>query len=108
MYNLIISPSVYYQSTAPNFQIMVANGQLGTQTSTVELKFEVGDIFFHGIKIVKEKLTSPLLGLSFLQQNNTILDMRQGVLKFPFSLCSYKRWTTSTPTSWNPIALGRM
>ena len=31
-----------------------------------------------------EKLTSPLIGLSFLQQNNTILDMRQGVLNFPF------------------------
>ena len=31
-----------------------------------------------------EKLTSPLIGLSFLQRNNTILDMRQGVLIFPF------------------------
>ena len=31
-----------------------------------------------------EKLTSPLIGLSFLQRNNTILDMRQGVLNFPF------------------------
>ena len=32
-----------------------------------------------------EKLTSPLIGLSFLQQNNTILDMRQGLQSFPFS-----------------------
>ena len=31
-----------------------------------------------------EQLTSPLIGLSFLRRNNTILDMRQGVLKFPF------------------------
>ena len=31
-----------------------------------------------------EKLTSPLIGLSFLQRNNTILDMRQGILNFPF------------------------
>ena len=31
-----------------------------------------------------EKLTSPLIGVSFLQQNNTILDIRQGVLNFPF------------------------
>ena len=52
--------------------------------STVELKFEVGDIEFHEIFIVMEKLTSPLIGLSFLQRNNTILDMRQGVLNFPF------------------------
>ena len=31
-----------------------------------------------------EKLTSPLIGLSFLQRNNSILDMRQGVLIFLF------------------------
>ena len=63
---------------------MVANGQLETPKSTVELKFEVGDIDFHEIFIVMEKLTSPLIGLSFLQRNNTILDMRQGILNFPF------------------------
>ena len=48
------------------------------------MKFEVGDIEFHEIFIVMEKLTSPLIGLSFLQRNNIILDMRQGVLNFPF------------------------
>ena len=48
------------------------------------MKFEVRDIEFHEIFIVMEKLTSPLIGLSFLQRNNTILDMRQGVLNFPF------------------------
>ena len=31
-----------------------------------------------------EKLTSLRIGLSFLQRNNTILDMRQGVLNFSF------------------------
>ena len=64
---------------------MVANGQLETPKSTVELKFEVGDIEFHEIFIVMEKLTSPLIGLSFLQRNNTILDM-PGSLKFPIFL----------------------
>ena len=63
---------------------MVANGQLETPKGTVELKFGVGDIEFHEIFIVMEKLTSPLIGLSFLQRNNTILDIRQGVLNFPF------------------------
>ena len=63
---------------------MVANGQLETPKSTVELKFEVANIDFHEIFIVMEKLTSPVIGLSFLQRNNTILDMRQGVLNFPF------------------------
>ena len=31
-----------------------------------------------------EKLTSPLIGLQFLQRNHTILNMRQGILNFPY------------------------
>ena len=81
---LLAPQSIVKEGPAPNFQIMVANGQLETPKSTVELKFEVGDIEFHEIFIVMEKLTSPLIGLSFLQRNNTILVMRQGVLNFPF------------------------
>ena len=81
---LFAPQSIVKEGPAPNFQIMVANGQLETPKGTVELKFEVGDIEFHEIFIVMEKLTSPLIGLSFLQRNNTILDMRQGVLNFPF------------------------
>ena len=81
---LLAPQSIIKEGPAPNFQIMVANGQLEDPKSTVELKFEVGDIDFYEIFIVMEKLTSPLIGLSFLQRNNTILDMRQGVLNFPF------------------------
>ena len=81
---LLAPQSIVKEGPAPNFQIMVANGQLETPKSTVELKFEVSDIDFHEIFIVMEKLTSPLIGLSFLRRNNTILDMRQGVLNFPF------------------------
>ena len=81
---LLAPQSIVKEGPAPGFQIMVANGQLETPKSIVELKFEVGDIEFHEIFIVMEKLTSPLIGLSFLQRNNTILDMRQGVLNFPF------------------------
>ena len=81
---LLAPQSIVKEGPAPNCQIMVANEQLETPKSTVELKFEVGDIEFHEIFIVMEKLTSPLIGLSFLQRNNTILDMRQGVLNFPF------------------------
>ena len=82
--NRLLAPqSIVKEGPASNFQIMVANGQLETPMSTVELKFEVGDIEFHEIFIVMEKLTSPLIGLSFLQRNKTILDMRQGVLNFP-------------------------
>ena len=31
-----------------------------------------------------EKLTGPIIGLMFLQRNHTVLDMRQGILNFPY------------------------
>ena len=82
---LLAPQSTIKEGPAPNVQIMVAIGQLETPKSTVELKF---DIDFHKIFIVMEKLTSPLIGLSFLQRNNTILDMRQGILNFPSFPCN--------------------
>ena len=76
----LLSPqSVIRESPPPNFQIMVANGQLETPKSTIELKFEVGDIEFHEIFIVMENLTGPIVGLMFPQRNRTVLDMRQGI-----------------------------
>ena len=81
----LLSPqSVIREGPPPNFQIMVANGQLETPKSTIELKFEVGDIEFHEIFIVMEHLTGPIIGLMFLQRNHTVLDIRQGILNFPF------------------------
>ena len=81
----LLSPqSVIREGPPPNFQIMVANGQLETAKKTIELKFEVSDIEFHEIFIVMEPLTGPIIGLMFLQRHHTVLDMRQGILNFPF------------------------
>ena len=81
---LLAPQSIVKEGLAPSFQIMVANGDLETPKSTVDLKFEVGDIEFHEIFIVMEKLSSSIIGLMFLQRNHIVLDMRQGILKFPF------------------------
>ena len=102
---LLAPQSIVKEGPAPNFQIMVANGQLETPKSTVELKFEVGDIEFHEIFIVMEKLTSPLIGLSFLQRNNTILDMRQGVLNFPFFSMQLKTADQKYTNVMEPICI---
>ena len=80
----LLFPIRYPGGPPPHFQIMVANGQLETPKSTSELKFEVGDIEFHETFIVMENLTGPIIGLMFLQQNHTVLDMKQGILNFPF------------------------
>ena len=45
-----------------------------TTKSTVDLKFEVGDIEFHEIFIV-EKLSRLIIELMFLQKTHTVLDM---------------------------------
>ena len=74
----------FREGPPPNCHILVANGQLETQKSTTELKFEVSDIEFHGISIVLENLTGSIIGLMFLQRNHTIMDMRQGILNFLF------------------------
>ena len=81
---ILAHQSIVKEGPAPSFQIMVSNGDLETPKYTVELKFEVGDIEFHEIFIVMEKLSSPINGLMFLQRNHTVLDMRQGILTFPF------------------------
>ena len=81
---LLAPHTILNEGPPPEFQIMVANGQLETPIATVELQFEVGDITFREKFIVMTNLTSPLIGLLFLQRNSTILDMRQGIRNFPF------------------------
>ena len=51
---LLAPQSIVKEGPAPNFQIMVANGQLETPKSPIELKFEVSDIKFPEIFIVLE------------------------------------------------------
>ena len=87
----LLSPqSVIREGPPPNLQIMVAIEHLETPKSTIELKFEVDDIEFHEIFIVMKNLTGPFIGLMSLQQNHTVLDMRQGILNFPISSMQLK------------------
>ena len=69
----------------------------------VELQFEVGDITFREKFIVMTNLTSPLIGLLFLQRNSTILDMRQGILNFPFFSMQLKNEDRTYPNVIEPI-----
>ena len=91
------------ESPPPEFRIMVANGQLEAPIATVELQFEVGDITFREKFIVMTNLTSPLIGLLFLQRNSTILDMRQGILNFSFFSMQLKNEDRKYPNAIEPI-----
>ena len=81
---LLAPHTVSNEGFSPEFQILVANGQLEAPIATVELQLTVGDITFREKFIVMTSLTSRLIGLLFLQRNSTIQDMRQAILNFPF------------------------
>ena len=81
---------------------MVANGQLEAPIATVELQFEIGDITFSEKFIVMTNLTSPLIGLFFLQHNRTIRDMRQGILNFHFFSTQLKNEDRTYPNVIEP------
>ena len=100
---LLAPHTILNEGAPPEFQIMVANGQLEAPIATVELQFEVGDITFREKFIVMTNLTSPFIGLLFLQRNSTILDMRQGILNFPFFSMQLKNEDRTYPNVIEPI-----
>ena len=54
---LLAPQPIVKERPAPTFQFVVANGQVETPESPVDLTFEVRDIEFHELFIVIEKLT---------------------------------------------------
>ena len=100
---LLSNESIKDTGPAPNFQIMVANGQLENPIGTVELQFEVADFEFRERFILMKVLPHPLIGLCFLQKNNAIFDVRQGILTFPYLSMQLKPETSHLPNA--PTAL---
>ena len=102
--NLLLAPHTNLnEGPPPEFPLMVANGQLQAPIATVELHFEVVDITFRDKFIVMTNLTSPLIGLLFLQRNSTILGMSQGILNFPFFSMQLKNGDQTYPNVIEPI-----
>ena len=91
---LLAPHKILNEGPPPEFQIMVANGQLEAPIATVELQFEVGDITFREKFIVMTNLTSPLI---------VILDMRQGILNLPFFSMQLKNEDRTYPNVIEPI-----
>ena len=102
-FRLLAPHTILDKGPPPEFQITVANGQIEAPTATVELQFEGADITFREKFIVMINLSSPLIGLLFLQRNNTKLDMRQGILNFPFFSMQLKNEERTYPNIIEPI-----
>ena len=87
----------------PPSEFQIAKGQLEASIATVELQFEIGDITFRAKFTIMTSLTNTLIGLLFLQRNSTILDMRQGILNFPFFSMLLKKEDRTYPNVIEPI-----
>ena len=81
---LLSNEAIKDSGPAPNFQIMVANGQLERPIGTVLLELEVADFQFQENFIVMKTLPNPLIGLCFLQRHNALFDIRQGIITFQY------------------------
>ena len=77
---LLANEAIKETGPPPNFQIMVANGQLEVPIGTVLLEFEVADFLLKENFIIMKNLPNPLIGLCFLRRNNAIFDVTQGIL----------------------------
>ena len=67
----------------PNFQIQVANGQLGKPTGTATLKVDIGDHIVAEHFVVMKNLTGPIVGLHFMRHNSVVIDTTHGLIHFP-------------------------
>ena len=75
--------SIFKIGDPPNFQIQVANGQLGKPISTATLKIDIGDNTFAKHFVVMKNLTGPIIGLHFMRHNTVIIHTTHGLIHFP-------------------------
>ena len=80
---LLANEAIKETGPPPNFQIMVANGQLEVPIGTVLVEFEVADFMLNQNFIIMKNLPNPLIGLCFLRRC-LIFDVNQGILTFPY------------------------
>ena len=81
---LIANEAIKDTGPPPNFQIMVANGQLEVPIGTVLLEFEMSDFMLRENFIIMKNLPNPLFGLCLLRRNNAVFDVTQVILTFPY------------------------
>ena len=100
---LLAPQTILNEGPTPDFQTLVANGHLETPSATVELHFEVGDVLFEEPFKVKTNLTSPIIGLLFLQRNSTNSDLRQELLNFFFCSMQLKHAHNTYSNNNEPV-----
>ena len=100
---LLANEAIKETGPPPNFQIMVANGQLEVPIGTVLFEFEVADFMLKENFIIMKNLPNPLIGLCFLRRNNAIFDVTQGILTFPYFSMQLKSDTQTSIRQATPL-----
>ena len=100
---LLANEAIKETGPPPNFQIMVANGQLEVPIGTVLLEFEVADFMLKENFIIMKNQPNPLLGLCLLRRNNAIFDVTQGILTFPYLSMQLKPDTQTAIRQATPL-----
>ena len=100
---LLANVAIKETGPPPNFQIMVANGQLEVPIGTVLLEFEVADFMLKENFIIMKNLPNPLMGLCFLRRNNAIFDVTQDILTFPYLSMQLKPETQTAIRQATPL-----
>ena len=100
---LITNEAMKDTGPPPNFQIMVANGQLEVPIGIVPLEFEVADFMLLENSIIMKNLSNPLIGLCFLRRNNAVFVVTHGMLTFPYLPMQLKPDTQIIPGQATPL-----
>ena len=100
---LLANEAIKETGPPPNFQIMVAHGQLEVPIATVLLEFEVADFMLKETFTIMKNLPNTLIGLCFLRRNNAIFDVTQGILTFPYLSMQLKPETQTSIRQATPL-----
>ena len=87
----------------PNYQIQVANGQLGKPIATATLKFDIGDHIFAEHFVVMKNLTRPIMELHFMRHNSVVIDITHGLIHFPHLTTQVKSALSQTSANCQAV-----
>ena len=100
---LLANEAIKETGPPPNFQIMVANGQLEVPIGTVLLKFERADFMLKENFVIMKTLPYPLIGMCFFRRTNALFDVTQGILTFPYLSMQLKPDTQTSIRQATPM-----
>ena len=88
----------------PNFQIQVANGQLGKPTATTTLNFDIGDHIFAQHFVVMKNLTGTIIGMHFMKHNGVVIETTHGLIHFPHLTMQVKSASSQASAKPQPFS----